>query len=762
MSISILLLLFVFLLISSMLMIYTSHKTTLQMQKEMNNKVINQLFYNINYMNEITQNLMLSLYFNNDVISLMNSREIEIYELYPKLDELRKIVNTYSFVDSIVIYNNNNKCYYSTNYKTSCHEDGVNQEIDRYIKNIGTIPKLKLVPIMKDNNKSIKDDRLDYFSMFFYGAYDTSVQASTIIINIKPEWLFDNVNSLNHLIKYEGSSILLMDSNYSFLNKQNESDQQLNQLEKLMKSQDNKKEGTFIAKIDKKKKLISYKKSTNNDWTIINILPYDKVMTNVNQLQNMMIVVTVCILIVAMIVALVLAYNLYKPILTIMNKITNSSHTEHSVGLIDELAYMNNHFMSISENIARLKKDNQSNKNIIKNYLLRKFIINSSKSELSELKEQQKHLNLQIHFESKLLLCILTIDNYHSYIETYSDEEQKENEFIIVNIAHEIVSNNFKNEIFHMRNNHFVMVINMNLDGNDNEIIMEKFREIQQTINQIFGISISATVSGPIEHYEHLAKSYSKTYDYSMYRLIHGHGKIITPEMVEENVNNFDCLFPVETERKFIEGIKTNDRHIVDEQLDGLFSYMKHLSYHNIIYFLTHIIAVIQRVIMEINQNTIHPITVDLKLYDRNLLDLETLDEIYEMINRLLDEVIEHRKSIVNMDTNDLIVNTIKEIVGENYKDMNLSLKGISDMLRLSPTHANRIFKQKESLSIGEYIKEVRLNCSIELLIKKKYTVNEIMDEVGFGNQSYFFRVFKKKFGTTPKEYQRSKLLRDL
>lgn len=762
MSISILLLLFVFLFISSILLIYTSHKTTLQMQKEMNNKVINQLFYNINYMDEITRNLMLSLSFDNDVISLMNSREIEIYELYPKLNELEKIANTYSFVDSIVIYNNNNKCYYSTNYKTSCQEDGVHQAIDHYIKNNETIPKLKLIPLMKDNSKSGKHDRLDFFSMFFYGAYDTSIKASSIIINIKPEWLFDNVSSLNQLIKYEGSSILLMDSDYRFLNKQNESDQQLNQLVKLLKSQDSKKEGSFIDKIDKEKKLISYKKSANNDWTIINILPYDEVMTNVKQLQNMMIVVTVCILIVAMIVALVLAYNLYKPILTIMNKITNSSYSEHSVGLVDELAFMNNHFMNTSENIARLKKDNQSNKNIVKNYLLKKFIINSSQSELSELKEQQKHLNLQIQLEGRLLLCILTIDNYNSFTETYSEEVQKENEFAIVNIAHEIFSNMFKNEIFHMRSNHFVMVINMNNNGNDYELIMEKLREIQQTIEQFYDISISATISGPIDHFEHLAESYSKTYDYSMYRLIHGHGKIITPEMFEENVNNFDCLFPIETERKFIEGIKTNDKHIVVEQLDGLFSYMKHLSYHSINYFLSHIIAVIQRTISEINQNTIHPISVDLKLYDRKLLDLETLDEIYEMINRLLDEVIDHRKSIVNIDTNDLIVNTIKEIVGENYKDMNLSLKGIADMLRLSPTHANRIFKQKQSLSIAEYIKEVRLNYSIELLINKKYTVNEIMEEVGFGNQSYFFRVFKKKFGTTPKEYQRSKLLRDL
>ncbi|WP_090113363.1 AraC family transcriptional regulator [Cohnella sp. OV330] len=47
----------------------------------------------------------------------------------------------------------------------------------------------------------------------------------------------------------------------------------------------------------------------------------------------------------------------------------------------------------------------------------------------------------------------------------------------------------------------------------------------------------------------------------------------------------------------------------------------------------------------------------------------------------------------------------------------------------------------------------------MQLLEKGNYTVNEIMEQSGFSNQSHFFRSFKKKFGTTPREYRLKKSL---
>ncbi|MDG0810747.1 helix-turn-helix transcriptional regulator [Cohnella rhizosphaerae] len=55
---------------------------------------------------------------------------------------------------------------------------------------------------------------------------------------------------------------------------------------------------------------------------------------------------------------------------------------------------------------------------------------------------------------------------------------------------------------------------------------------------------------------------------------------------------------------------------------------------------------------------------------------------------------------------------------------------------------------------MADYINEVRLQNAVLLLETNNWQVNEISEKVGFSSQSYFFKLFKKRFGTTPKDYR--------
>ncbi len=56
-------------------------------------------------------------------------------------------------------------------------------------------------------------------------------------------------------------------------------------------------------------------------------------------------------------------------------------------------------------------------------------------------------------------------------------------------------------------------------------------------------------------------------------------------------------------------------------------------------------------------------------------------------------------------------------------------------------------------VSIPEHINEIRMQKTVEWLESSKLSVNEIMLKVGIENESYFYKLFKKKFGITPREY---------
>jgi YesN/AraC family two-component response regulator len=86
----------------------------------------------------------------------------------------------------------------------------------------------------------------------------------------------------------------------------------------------------------------------------------------------------------------------------------------------------------------------------------------------------------------------------------------------------------------------------------------------------------------------------------------------------------------------------------------------------------------------------------------------------------------------------------------------NLSVRELADMVYLSPDHLTRSFKKRYHKTVSDYILEKRMTLAGELLKKENLTITMVSDTVGFGNYSYFTEQFKKYYGMTPREYQKS------
>ena len=80
-----------------------------------------------------------------------------------------------------------------------------------------------------------------------------------------------------------------------------------------------------------------------------------------------------------------------------------------------------------------------------------------------------------------------------------------------------------------------------------------------------------------------------------------------------------------------------------------------------------------------------------------------------------------------------------------------------SDILNLSTTETGtyRIFVQHLALSPNEYLTQYRINQACVLLRSSPLSIGEIAGSVGFEDQLYFSRVFKKIKGVPPSHYAR-------
>ena len=93
------------------------------------------------------------------------------------------------------------------------------------------------------------------------------------------------------------------------------------------------------------------------------------------------------------------------------------------------------------------------------------------------------------------------------------------------------------------------------------------------------------------------------------------------------------------------------------------------------------------------------------------------------------------------------------QYMSNNY-DQHLDLKIVADHIGLSPSYFSTLFRKTVGISFREHLNWIRVEESKSLLLGKKHTLAEIALSMGFPDQSYYCKVFKKYVGVTPGQYQ--------
>ena len=100
-------------------------------------------------------------------------------------------------------------------------------------------------------------------------------------------------------------------------------------------------------------------------------------------------------------------------------------------------------------------------------------------------------------------------------------------------------------------------------------------------------------------------------------------------------------------------------------------------------------------------------------------------------------------------------VTLAKNYLDSNYYNTDLNLDEVADAVGLSKYHLCREFNHLYGISPGKYLANLRLQKSCALLLQShQHTIAEIASMVGFSNDNYFCKVFRKAFGITPTQYR--------
>lgn len=142
-----------------------------------------------------------------------------------------------------------------------------------------------------------------------------------------------------------------------------------------------------------------------------------------------------------------------------------------------------------------------------------------------------------------------------------------------------------------------------------------------------------------------------------------------------------------------------------------------------------------------------HNIYKETKLFDKaSFLAIESL------LLSVFEELAEKRN--LPETKKPLWVKKVGEILHENFAEP-LNLQQLSNELNLHPVYLSRKFPKFFGCNLGDYVRKIRVQKSLQMLRQHNFSLTEISFECGFSDQSHFIRCFREFIGISPKEYRK-------
>lgn len=126
-------------------------------------------------------------------------------------------------------------------------------------------------------------------------------------------------------------------------------------------------------------------------------------------------------------------------------------------------------------------------------------------------------------------------------------------------------------------------------------------------------------------------------------------------------------------------------------------------------------------------------------------------EDLMNYLSYLIDVSLDYMEFINSQKS---VVQTICDYIDQHYQD-NITRSNLANILYLSPDYIARIFKKETGISLINYLIKKRVDVAKQLLTDTDLPVHLISDKVGYGNYSYFTKIFKKETNYTPVDYRK-------
>jgi two-component system response regulator YesN len=381
-------------------------------------------------------------------------------------------------------------------------------------------------------------------------------------------------------------------------------------------------------------------------------------------------------------------------------------------------------------------------------------LLNGAQITLEHFIEKADYLKLQLR-NGPFVLALLQIEDESEAYKEYSYEDQQLIHFAVLNIAEETLELLSSKVLFYEENHRFVIIISM--DTPEQAALLRHY--LQQVIDNVKQtLKLSSTIGTSLLSHSLLTDG-NQAYENAKVAIKHKYytGPDTVIDYGDLQLTGYGTpvkgkMDPAHDEKLRI-ALKICNGSDLDVWIERFFLFLKeqNISNHE-----TKTLGLQYMISAAHSMIEIHP-----QLHLDELLRAEQIDSVFSVstldeLEAIIETYLFHLLSVtqkLRKSGNNAVVEKTKEYIHVHYS-RNITLEMIAKDVFVSPVYLSFLFKQVESINLTDYLTHVRIEQAKQLLQTTAYKTYEIAAKVGYHDEKYFSRIFKKKVGITPTEYR--------
>lgn len=225
----------------------------------------------------------------------------------------------------------------------------------------------------------------------------------------------------------------------------------------------------------------------------------------------------------------------------------------------------------------------------------------------------------------------------------------------------------------------------------------------------------------------------------------------------QESMTNISSLYPVDSERELINRVKCGDKTGAKTLLNDILGYIFFQYAGNLEMMIARgleLLVIISRAAIEggADPQEIFQLT---QTYTIQIPKVHSVNQLSFLIIKVLDQFTDTVFPVEHIENTAVIKTAISYI--NQHSNEHITLSSVANHVYLSPTYFSRLFKYETGMTFSSYVNYVRVEESKKYLLDLDYSLSDIATMVGFSDQSYFTKIFKRFENISPGQYRRNR-----